>query len=314
MSKTNWKSAALLSGIAVVSLVMAVAAAIETARLPLISSMVPLLVLFLLTFAASGLTVSVTSNDGVGKSRKSIADAFVFLAVMLYAVPPTNTVGPAVLLAAVVGFLSTYRLTNRRVTIFTTGMAVISTFVAASLYGWLLDLFAGQAEPIWDSRLSLDIFLVPLFGLASLQYTLSTVTTACFVSIDAGKFRLLPSKESVVWTLTTQLACAASAVLFYSAIRNKGISYALLGLLITALVHLLYRFNQKRMEDLRLAEAERRSHIEEMATIHMNTIESLAIALEVHARQRLESHEQSGAAALLREVEQFLIVGEQNGR
>lgn len=280
MPNTNWKSAALLSGIAGVSLVMVVGAAIDTAELPLISSMVPLLVLLLLTFAASGLTVSVTSTDGVGKSRKSIADAFVFLAVMLYAIPPTNTVGPAVLLAALVGFLSTYRLTNRRVTVFTTGMAVISTFVAASLYGWLVDLFAGRAEPVWDGKLSLDVFLVPLFALAALQYTLSTVTTACFVSIDAGKFRLLPSKESVVWTLTTQLACAASAVLFYSAIRTKGISYGLLGLLITALVHLLYRFNQRRMEDLRQAEGERRRHIEEMANIHMNTIESLAIAID----------------------------------
>jgi diguanylate cyclase (GGDEF)-like protein/putative nucleotidyltransferase with HDIG domain len=280
MSKTNWKSTGLLSLVAGAALVMLLAAARYTADLALVSSILPLLILLLLTIAASGLTVSVTSTDGVGRSRKSIADAFVFLAVMLYAVPPADTVGPAVLLAALVGFFSTYRLTNRRVTILTTGMAVISMFVAASLYGWLVHLFAGHAEPIWDRRLSLDVFLVPLFALAALQYALSTVVTACFVSIDAGKFRLLPSKESVVWTLTTQLACAASAVLFYSAIRNKGISYGLLGLLITALVHLLYRFNQKRMEDLRQAEAERRLHIEEMANIHMNTIESLAIAID----------------------------------
>ncbi|HEY8226885.1 MAG TPA: diguanylate cyclase [Pyrinomonadaceae bacterium] len=280
MPNTNWKSEALLTGIAFASLVLLVLAVISTVELPLGSSLAPLLVLLLLTFAAGGLTVSVTSTDGVGRSRKSIADAFVFLAVMLYAVPPADTVGPAVILAALVGFTSTYRLTHRRVMIFTTGMAIISTFGAASLYGWLVDLFAGDTQPILDRTLSLDVFLVPVFALAALQYTLSTVVTAWFVSIDAGRFRLLPSKESVVWTLTTQLACAASAVLFYSAIRNKGISYALLGLLITALVHLLYRFNQKRMEDLRQAEAERRRHIEEMAIIHMNTIESLAIAID----------------------------------
>ena len=280
MPNTNWKSEALLTGIVFASLVLLVLAVISTVELPLGSSLAPLLVLLLLTFAAGGLTVSVTSTDGVGRSRKSIADAFVFLAVMLYAVPPADTVGPAVILAALVGFTSTYRLTHRRVMIFTTGMAIISTFVAASLYGWLVDFFAGDTQPILDRTLSLDVFLVPVFALAALQYTLSTVVTAWFVSIDAGRFRLLPSKESVVWTLTTQLACAASAVLFYSAIRNKGISYALLGLLITALVHLLYRFNQKRMEDLRQAEAERRRHIEEMAIIHMNTIESLAIAID----------------------------------
>jgi putative nucleotidyltransferase with HDIG domain len=200
---------------------------------------------------------------------------------MLYAAPPPDTIGPAVILSAIVGFVSAYRLANSRVDpLHGTGMAVISTFVAASLYGALVDLFAGKANPAWDGTLSLDLFLVPVFGLAALQYTLSTFVTAWFASIEEGKFRLLPSKESVVWTLTTQLACAASAVLFYSAIRNKGISYGLLGLLITALVHLLYRFNQRRMEDLKHAEAERRRHIEEMANIHMNTIESLAIAID----------------------------------
>ena len=280
MAKTNWKSTVLLSGIAVVSLVMLVTAVVATANLPLVTSIIPLLVLLLFTFGASGLTVSVTSTDGVGHTGKSIGDAFVFLAVMLYAVPPADTIGPAVILAAIVGFVSAYRLANHRVTLFTTGMAVISTFVAASLYGLLIDFFVGKANPIWDGTLSLDVLLVPLFALATLQYTLSTFVTACFASIEAGKFRLLPSKESVVWTLTTQLACAASAVLFYSAIRNKGVSYGLLGLLITALVHLLYRFNQKRIEDLKQAEADRRRHIEEMAEIHINTIESLAIAID----------------------------------
>src|SRR5688500_8079936 len=136
MSKDNWKSAALLTGVTAVSAVMLLAAVFFTLQLPLVSSLLPLLILLLLTLAASGLTVSVTTSDGIGCSRKSIADAFVFLAVMLYAVPPAATVGPAVLLAAIVGLMSTYRLTNRRAIIFTTATAIASTFVAASLYGW----------------------------------------------------------------------------------------------------------------------------------------------------------------------------------
>jgi diguanylate cyclase (GGDEF)-like protein/putative nucleotidyltransferase with HDIG domain len=159
-------------------------------------------------------------------------------------------------------------------------MAVISTFVAASLYSLLVDLFAGHSEIATDRGLSLNVLLVPLFTLAALQYALSTAATAWFLSIDAGKIKLIPSKESIVWTLTTQLAGAASAVLFYSAVRTTGVSYGLLGLLITALVHLLYRFNERQLEDVKRAEAERRRHIEEMASIHMNTIESLAIAID----------------------------------
>jgi diguanylate cyclase (GGDEF)-like protein/putative nucleotidyltransferase with HDIG domain len=75
-------------------------------------------------------------------------------------------------------------------------------------------------------------------------------------------------------------ALAASAVLFYAAILDSNLTYAVLGLLITSLVYLLYRFNERRLEEVVHAEAERRQHAEEMATIHMNTIESLAIAID----------------------------------
>ncbi|HEX7333398.1 MAG TPA: diguanylate cyclase [Pyrinomonadaceae bacterium] len=75
-------------------------------------------------------------------------------------------------------------------------------------------------------------------------------------------------------------ALAASAILFYAAIFNKNLTSAVLGLLILALVYLLYRFNERRLEEVIHAEAERRQHAEEMATIHMNTIESLAIAID----------------------------------
>lgn len=75
-------------------------------------------------------------------------------------------------------------------------------------------------------------------------------------------------------------ALAASAVLFYAAVLDKSLTYAVLGLLILALVYLLYRFNERRLEEVLHAEAERRQHAEEMATIHMNTIESLAIAID----------------------------------
>lgn len=282
MVNNNWKSAALIAGISVFSGAVLVAGFIGITGLPLLgpAGLVSWLILLALTLTASRLTVTVTSTDGVSRNRKSIADAFVFLAVMLYAIPPVDSVGPAVLLAAIVGFVSTYRLTTQREVLFTTGMAVISTFLAASIYGLLVNLFASPGQPHTDSNISINLLVVPLLTLAGLQYALNTVATAWFLLIDAGKFKLNTSKESIVWTLTTQLACAASAVLFYFAIRTSGISYALLGLLITALVHLLYRFNASRLEEVRSAEVERRRHVEEMANIHMNTIESLAIAID----------------------------------
>ncbi len=127
MEKRYWKGTALLVSISAISLVLLVSALVSTVKLPLLSraGLLFWLVLLLLTLAASRFTVSVTSTDGVRQSRKSIADTFVFLAVILYAVPPSDTAGPATLLAAIVGFVSTYGLSSRKESIFTTGMAVV---------------------------------------------------------------------------------------------------------------------------------------------------------------------------------------------
>jgi diguanylate cyclase (GGDEF)-like protein/putative nucleotidyltransferase with HDIG domain len=257
-------------------------ALISTLALPLLSSagLLSWLVLVLLTLIASRFTVSITTSIGVNQSRKSLADSLVFLAVILYAIPPADTAGPATLLAAIVGFVSTYGLTSRREVMSTTAIAVISTFIAASCYGLLASVFASEPARHASGSLPLNVLLVPLCVLAVLQYLLSTLSTVFFLSHIDGKPREIPSKESLVWTLTTQVAGAASAVLFYSAIQGAGLPSGLLGLLIIGMVHLLYRFNEKRLTEVKRAESEQRRHAEEMATIHMNTIESLAIAID----------------------------------
>ncbi|MCM3873358.1 MAG: HD domain-containing protein, partial [Pyrinomonadaceae bacterium] len=282
MAKPNTKSSVLFVVISATGGLLLLSAIVAIFRLPLLSpaGLVSLLNLLLLTFVASRFTVALTGTDGVSQSRKSMADTFVFLAVMLYAIPPMDTTGPATFLAAIVGLMSTFRLCSRRESIFTTAIAVISTFIAASCYGMLVRTFADNPNIGLEGGLPLNIFLIPVCVLAVLQYSLSTLATALFLRIDGGKAAVLPSQESIVWTLTTQIAGAASAVLFYSAIRGSGVGFVLLGLLITSLVHLLYWFNAKRFEEIRRGEAEKRRHIEEMAKIHMNTIESLAIAID----------------------------------
>ena len=96
--KRNWKSTALLISISDPRVIAAcVRALISTVKLPFLTSagLLSWLVLLVLTLAASRFTVSITTTVGVSQSRKSVADAFVFLAVILYAVPPADTAGPA---------------------------------------------------------------------------------------------------------------------------------------------------------------------------------------------------------------------------
>lgn len=283
MSKNrNWKSTVLMGVISALGVLLLCSALVSTAKLPFLTraGLLSWLVLLVLTLAASRFTVSITTTVGVNQSRKSLADALVFLAVILYAVPPAETAGPATLLAAIVGFVSTNGLASRKESISATAIAVISTFISASCYGYLVNLFANDLSRSAGQGLALNGILIPLCVLAILQYFLSTLATLHFLNVVDGKPRVLPSQESIVWTLTTQVAGAASAVLFYSALNGGGVPFILLGLLITGMVHLLYRFNEKRLDEVRRAEAEQRKHVEEMATIHMNTIESLAIAID----------------------------------
>ena len=281
MEKRNWQSLGLLVVISAISLFLLLSALITTAALPVFSwSGTGLLaVLILLTLAAGRFTVTVTSIDGISESRKSVADAFVFLAVMTYAIPPAETAGPAVLLAALVAFISSFGKAKPRALIFTIGIAIISTLTAATLYRNLVNLFDGvngDASP----NVPISMLLVPICTLAVLQYLLCTMATTAFLSLDSGHARIFPSQESLVWTSITQVAGASSAVLFYSAINIGGWPFVFIGGVIMTLVHLLYKFNEKRLDEVRQAEAEHKHYLQQMADIHMNTIESLAIAID----------------------------------
>jgi diguanylate cyclase (GGDEF)-like protein/putative nucleotidyltransferase with HDIG domain len=282
MKQWNWKSLGLLVAISAVSLTLLMWAIDATARLPLLgwSGLLTMFALLLLTLGASRFNVTVTGADGQSQSRKSVADTFVFFAVIFYAIPPANTAGPATILAAAVALVSSYRFASRRALIFTTSIAVISTFISANAYRFLAALSFTGAAYTPDGGVSLNALLVPICTLAVLQYLLRTMATATFLSIDSGKDRFLPSKESLVWTSITEIAGASSAVLFFSALNRGGWPFIFLGLLISGLVHLLYRFNENRLEEVRQGEAEKNLYLQKMADIHMNTIESLAIAID----------------------------------
>jgi len=91
---------------------------------------------------------------------------------------------------------------------------------------------------------------------------------------------MLKTNSRITAVMTGIAVVTVFTVLLCAAILNSSFTYAAMGVLISALVFLLYYFNERRLQELHHAEAERRQHAEEMATIHMNTIESLAIAID----------------------------------
>lgn len=254
---------------------------VSTVQLPFLgrSGLIPLIVLIAVTLIASRFTVPVTNVDGSSQSNKSVADAFIFLAVMMYTMAPANSFGPAIILAAVVGFLSSLSVAGRWSTIFAVCNSVISTFIASLVYRGMLGALAGEASTS-NGSLVLEILLFPLCVFGLVHYALNTFGTVAFSSLSLGKGRVVVSQESLIWTLITQVGNVTSAALFFSAINGAGLPFLFVGTLIIALVYLLYRFNEKRVSEVTRSQTEKLKYIEEIAELHMNTIESLAIAID----------------------------------
>jgi len=282
MRKLNWKSSLLVGGVASIGAAILIMGIVSMVHLPILGwhGLGSFLVLLVLTLLSGRFTVPVTNVDGTSQTHKSVADAFIFLAVMMYTTGASNSLGPALILAAIVGFISSFSLSERWPTVFAVGTSIISTFVASLVYRFMVLTLAGGALAGAQSALVLDVLLFPLCVFGFVQYALSTFGTVAFNSFYAGHGRVTVSQESLIWTLITQVANVTSAALFYSAIHGSGVAFLFVGALIIVLVHLLYRFNEKRVSEVTRAQADKVRYVEEIADLHMNTIESLAIAID----------------------------------
>jgi diguanylate cyclase (GGDEF)-like protein/putative nucleotidyltransferase with HDIG domain len=282
MPKRNWKSLLLVGCVAATGTAILILGIASTVRLPLMgwSGLGSFMILLVLTLLSSRFTVPVTNVDGTSQTHKSVADAFIFLAVMMYTTAPANSVGPAIILSAIVGLICSFALKERWPTVFAVGNSVISTFVASLVYRYMVLALTGGALEGKETGLVLEVLLFPLCVFGFVQYSLSTFGAVAFNSFRAGKGRVTVSQESLIWTLITQVANVTSAALFYSAIRGAGVPFLFVGALIIVLVHLLFRFNEKRVSEVTRAQAEKVRYVEEIADLHMNTIESLAIAID----------------------------------
>jgi diguanylate cyclase (GGDEF)-like protein/putative nucleotidyltransferase with HDIG domain len=282
MPRPNWKTLLLVGGVAAIGGAILILGIASMVRLPILgwSGVGSFVILVVLTLLCSRFTVPVTNVDGISHTHKSVADAFIFLAVMMYTTAPANSVGPAIMLAAIVGFIASFSFAERWPTVFAVGISIISTFVASLVYRYMVLTFAGAALDGRETGLVLELLLFPLCVFGLVQYALSTFSTVAFNSFCAGHARITVSQESLIWTLITQVANVTSAALFYSAIHGSGLPFVFVGALIIVLVHLLYLFNEKRVSEVKKAQAEQVKYAEEIADLHMNTIESLAIAID----------------------------------
>ena len=280
MLKIDFKKYLITAGVASVGGGLLLYGAYSIFRLPILSwnGLGVFFLLLALTLVTSRFTVPFTHVDGGTQTQKSVADALIFLAVMMYTLPPANNFGPAIILAAAVAIASSFDLTQRLSSVFAVCVSVIATFLGAFVYKLLVLLLVGQGVA-GDQSLVLDLVLFPLCIFGLVHYALTTVGIVASRAFNSG-VRVGISQESLIWTLITQVANVTSAAMFYGALHGAGIPFLFVGLLIVVLVHLLYRFNEKRVREVTRAQTEKLKYTEEIADLHMNTIESLAIAID----------------------------------
>src|ERR1700682_2020789 len=145
MPKLNGKSHVLVGVVAAIGAGILIVGIASMVRLPLLgwSGLGSFVILLVLTLLSSRFIVPVTNVDGISQTQKSVADAFIFLAVMMYTTAPANSIGPAIILAAFVGFLSSYSFSERWPTVFAVGTSIVSAFVASLAYRFMVLTLAG---------------------------------------------------------------------------------------------------------------------------------------------------------------------------
>ncbi|HEV2799226.1 MAG TPA: diguanylate cyclase [Pyrinomonadaceae bacterium] len=274
MPNGNWKSLALVCGTGALAATLLFVCLDGLLSFTTSGLLWGAALLALTVAAAVRFTVPLFNADGASNGSKSVADSLIFLAAMMFGA------APAAILAGVDGFISSRGVADLRLRLFRTFSAIVSTCLAVFAYNLLTLLTVGNAATAGAQNAPLERLLFPLLVLALVQFALNALASAFYVAVEGGTTRLQFSRESLFWTSMTQLAGAAAAALFYSTFIGGGFSFLIVGVMISTLVYLLFLFDDKRVRETRRGEEEKLRHIQEIADLHMNTIESLAIAID----------------------------------
>ncbi|MER3426528.1 MAG: hypothetical protein C4334_00295 [Pyrinomonas sp.] len=218
---------------------------------------------------------AITADLGIEDDReaighRSLADIFILLGAMV------QGAATATVLAAVAGPLAARHRRRARFLLLASAN-VVATYVAASAFELLVSVIDNPAAVAGGA--SLGVLLLPLTAMAFVQHGLIGAADLAFARLQTSS-KLQWSREALLWATLTQMASAAVAALFYTAWYDRDPSFLFVGALVVAFVYLLNRLNVRHITQIRRAEAERRKHLEEIARLHMNMVESLAIAID----------------------------------
>ena len=210
-------------------------------------------------------TILLVSRIDIGIPRTSgivtTSETFLFISVLLYGTHPS------VVMAAVDAAICTLldKGKSKRV-LFNVGAASLSVFVSSTC----VTLVFGELRALVPD---LSMLIMAAGMLSALYYVLNTGIAAALVGVRRSNVAAVSSRESFLWNSLTHVASAAAACLIVRLIDLISFYAFIITVPIVTIIYFTYRVYLDKVE------ASNR-HAEQMADLHLKTIEALAIAID----------------------------------
>ena len=219
-------------------------------------NMVRFLCFFLVALFAAGLRVGVGNAAG---GAMPVNILFVVIGIMELSLPETLVIGAVTTAIQCVQILQ--GPSRRFLTFFNVANIATATWIAHFVY-YLPQLHVGVAE-------------VPLrlVCAATVFYLFNTFPVAAVISLTEQKSLRRIWRERYIWSLNFYIVGTAAAGLFSFVNRYLDWGYSMLALFFFYLVYKVYSMHLARID-------KEMHHSEQMAALHLRTIEALALAIE----------------------------------
>jgi diguanylate cyclase (GGDEF)-like protein/putative nucleotidyltransferase with HDIG domain len=194
-------------------------------------------------------------------SAITLSDTFLFISVLLYGVPLS------VVLAGVEAAINSLtHKDTRRFALFNAAAMSLSIFVAGSS----VELAFGGFQTLSGN---FGVLIAAAFLLALLHFILNSSLVALMIASRSRQNFSTIWKDSVLWTSISTFVGAAAACIIFQLITVVSFYAFIIAVPILAITYFTYKVYLDKVE------ASNR-HVEEMAALHLRTIEALAIAID----------------------------------
>ncbi|HKY06537.1 MAG TPA: HD domain-containing protein, partial [Blastocatellia bacterium] len=213
----------------------------------------------------AAVTVLLVSRIDIGLPRISstvtLSDAFIFISVLVYGTYPS------VILAGADAAICSLQYKSRRTILwFNVAVMSISVFISSTV----VRLIFG---PVDAMTASLSQLFITAGTLALLHYILNSGIVSIVTAIRSGKAFIRTWKDSFLWTSVSYFAGAAAACLIVKLISVISFFAFIIAVPIVTITYFTYKVYLDKVDSSN-------RHAEQMADLHLRTIEALAIAID----------------------------------